>query len=671
MRVKLAFTQTSDDRFLVLAEADAAAAFRARSALASVAYDHEDSFLQLACMAELHEEDTNKVISTVLKSVAESAETPNWIEIDMDEGQLQTLGLREAKPSPRHFFNQAPTNLSVRDDPFGFAAEFNQFRDFLMQSPSPFVLLSGPEHRFAFANNAYIEKIRRAPRKSFLGKTARSTLSEADGLHFVKLLDKVYKTGMPYIGIDVLAPPYRDEAGLPEERYFDLLYQAVRNREGEIYGILVKVIDVTERVLARQVQDSREKLLYLQWAELEAIYRASPVGMMMIDAISFRITHINEVQAESIGSPVAELLGKTVSATCSDLPEFERLVSMVANGKAVSNTIIQKHSGPDGAPGRRWLVSLAPVLGISGEVNSLSAVFLEAPGDVLDGDLSRFASPLITDMLGSTSDAVFVLDRDWKFIYLNPQARDQIPNGNQMLGRKFWEEFPEAVNIGLWPVCHRTMDERVPTSLSFFYPEPINRWFDLRCFPSKLGISVFFRDITERRLKEQELEDSVDHYRSAVDLNPNVPWIMDPGGRLIDYGSQWERITGLTRAETLNGEYLKCVHPDDLSHLEAAIAHGTSTEQAFDVEWRVQRREGGYTWLRTRATPVFGPDGKVRRYCGATEDVSEVKQLRALLEQARRESGLAAEATPESLKTPAHLPEQGSSQEAVLGQAAP
>ncbi len=663
MRVKLAFTQTSDDRFLVLAEADAVAAYRAGSALASVAYDHEDSFLQLACMAELHEEDTNKVISTVLQSVADSAETPNWIEVDMDEGQLQTMGLREAKPTQRHFFDQAPTNLSARDDPFGFAAEFNQFRDFLVQSPSPYVLLSGPEHRLAFANNAYIEKIRRAPRKLFLGKTARNTLSEADGQYFVKLLDQVYATGMPYVGLDVRAPAFRDEEGQPEERYLDILYQAVRNRAGEIYGILAKVIDVSERVVARQVQDSREKLLYLQWAELEAIYRASPVGMMMIDASSSRITHINEVQAEILGAQVTDVIGKTICESCRDLPEFERLVSLVATGKAVSNTIIQKHVGTDGTPGRRWLVSLAPVLGISGEVDSLSAVFLEAPGDVLDGDLSRFASPLIADVLGSTSDAVFVLDHDWNFIYLNSQARDLIPNGNQMLGRKLWEEFPQAAHIGLWPICHRTMDERVPTSLTFFYPEPLNRWFHLRCFPSKLGISVFFRDITERRMKEQQLEESVDRYRDAVDLNPNVPWILDPDGRLLDYGGQWQCITGLTPAETLNDEYMRFVHPDDLPQLKEAIAHGTSMQQAFDVEWRVQARDGGYTWLRTRAAPVFGPDGKVRRFYCQTEDVSEVKQLRALLEEVRRDREQVLEATLADGLAPAEqeaLPARGS-----------
>ena len=38
-----------------------------------------------------------------------------------------------------------------------------------------------------------------------------------------------------------------------------------------------------------------------------------------------------------------------------------------------------------------------------------------------------------------------------------------------------------------------------------FYPEPLNAWFEVRCYPSPEGLSMFFTDTTERKQREEQL----------------------------------------------------------------------------------------------------------------------------------------------------------------------
>jgi PAS domain S-box-containing protein len=51
----------------------------------------------------------------------------------------------------------------------------------------------------------------------------------------------------------------------------------------------------------------------------------------------------------------------------------------------------------------------------------------------------------LEEIYGRISDAVFALDEDWKFIYLNDQAHEVIdPDERELKGKNVWEEFPAA-----------------------------------------------------------------------------------------------------------------------------------------------------------------------------------------------------------------------------------
>ena len=162
-----------------------------------------------------------------------------------------------------------------------------------MQAPTPFLMMKGPEHILTFINPPYMQLVGRDLQQNLLGKSVREFLPELEGQPFFDLLDEVYRTGVPFVGNEVLAQLRNQQTGVTEDHYIDFVYHPAHDNSGAVFGIFVQAHDVTERVLARQVSQSRESQLYRQWAELDTMYRTAPVGMCLVDLEQYRILKIN------------------------------------------------------------------------------------------------------------------------------------------------------------------------------------------------------------------------------------------------------------------------------------------------------------------------------------------------------------------------------------------
>ena len=78
------------------------------------------------------------------------------------------------------------------------------------------------------------------------------------------------------------------------------------------------------------------------------------------------------------------------------------------------------------------------------------------------------------------------------------------------------------------------------------------REFGATHFPSGPNqIQVIVQDVTRTRHAERALRESEDHYRTAVALNPEVPWLADPHGDIIEFGPRWLEMVDTTRKDTL------------------------------------------------------------------------------------------------------------------------
>ncbi|GLV55512.1 hypothetical protein KDH_23560 [Dictyobacter sp. S3.2.2.5] len=135
-------------------------------------------------------------------------------------------------------------------------AERLRLHNFLMQVPAIVCLLSGPEHRYEFANELYMQLV---GNRDLLDKTVREALPELEGQGFYELLDNVYETGEPFIGNEIPVLIDRHFNGHKEEVFINFVYQPSRNVDGEVEGIMVHAVEVTEMIRNREITRSSQQ----------------------------------------------------------------------------------------------------------------------------------------------------------------------------------------------------------------------------------------------------------------------------------------------------------------------------------------------------------------------------------------------------------------------------
>ncbi|MDQ3253706.1 MAG: PAS domain S-box protein, partial [Acidobacteriota bacterium] len=112
-----------------------------------------------------------------------------------------------------------------------------------------------------------------------------------------------------------------------------------------------------------------------------------------------------------------------------------------------------------------------------------------------------------TNILESITDAFFTIDHEWRFTYLNQRAELLLRRARQeLLGRSIWEEFPEAVGSTFYEQYHKAAAEQAAVTFEGFYP-PLDKWFDVHAYPSADGLSVYFHDISKRKLDQEALSE--------------------------------------------------------------------------------------------------------------------------------------------------------------------
>ncbi len=105
----------------------------------------------------------------------------------------------------------------------------------------------------------------------------------------------------------------------------------------------------------------------------------------------------------------------------------------------------------------------------------------------------------------SITDAVFTLDQQWRFTYVNSKSEDLLHTSrDQLLGRSIWETFPDAVGGHFFKNYHLAMETGESVSFEGYYA-PLDNWVEVSAYPSEEGLTVYYRRINDRKEAEQRL----------------------------------------------------------------------------------------------------------------------------------------------------------------------
>jgi len=173
----------------------------------------------------------------------------------------------------------------------------------------------------------------------------------------------------------------------------------------------------------------------------------------------------------------------------------------------------------------------------------------------------RESNERITNILESITDAFIVLDKEWHFTYVNPQAEQILAPLNKsranLLGKSYWQEFSDLVGTPVEENYRRAVTEKVKVEFDHFYP-PLNSWFQVRANPSQDGLSVYFVDITERK----RTEGTTELLAAIVDSSDDAIVSKNLDGMITSWNQAAQRIFGYSAEEAV-GRHITLIIPDD------------------------------------------------------------------------------------------------------------
>ncbi len=144
------------------------------------------------------------------------------------------------------------------------------------QAPAAIAIMRGADLVFEFANPLY-EKF--SGRTGLVGKPLREALPElAKQQDFVEVLQRVLRTGEPFVGHEYPLSVDRRGDGTLEEAFLNLVYQPMHDAQGRVDGLLTHAVDVTELVRARQRAEALE-----QQARRRADFEQQLIGIVSHD----------------------------------------------------------------------------------------------------------------------------------------------------------------------------------------------------------------------------------------------------------------------------------------------------------------------------------------------------------------------------------------------------
>jgi PAS domain S-box-containing protein len=515
----------------------------------------------------------------------------------------------------------------------------------LSEAPAMICILRGPDHVIEIANDRSLQLV---DYKDVIGKKFKEVMPEIESQGFLKILDHTFKTGETFVGKEMSLKLHK-ERGL-ENSILDLVYQPLFNSDGEVDGIFIHAIDVTEKVLNRMTLENSEK-------ELRNLIDTVPVIIWITNA-NAEGYYLNKTWYEYTGQAYTDSKAKEwLPMIHPEDMEEAKAMFLKAHKEKIPIGMTYRLKSKTGE--YRWVRDQGrPKFSPEGEFQGLIGSVIDIHEDKIKEQVIRKNEHQIRSIVEEATVATAVyLGEEMRIALANDAMLSVWGRDRSVVGKILREAIPEIKDQpfhGLLQHVYKTgeiywgkedradlmRNGKLETGYFNYTYKPL-RNEDGEIY----GILNMAVDVSEMVESKNLLKESERHFRLMANLMPEKVMNLDPNGDVVYINQNWLDYTGLSAEAFRENEWKDLVYPEDKPEFLKKWNRSMEKGIRFETEIRIKNKDGAYLWHLSRAEAVKDSDANIKMWISTNTEIQRLKE-----EEKRKEDFL--KMVSHELKTP-------------------
>ncbi|MBN1897908.1 MAG: PAS domain S-box protein [Spirochaetes bacterium] len=415
----------------------------------------------------------------------------------------------------------------------------------------------------------------------------------------------------------------------------------------------IRKLKKLEKIYQRSYQTLQESEDYLK-----AILSALQETIIMVSDRNLKYTHIwlNPKLARRYGMQAKDMIGKTFKHFIrrEDVRTAISTLKNVVINQGNPYRIEYEHILPRG---KFWFdVSYVPLKDKEGKVTHVVSFIRDVTETANIMRALKQSEKKYRKTINSMSDAIHLIDRDFKIVLFNKTFRDW----NEKLGLKTKVEGQILFKVFpfLPPRVKEEYNEVFKTKRALITEEStVLNERELITETRKIpvieegrvaNIVTIVRNITERKNMEDALKENVKFYRNFLETSPDALILVDEKADIIMANKQAAKLYGVSSpGELLGKNAFHLIAPEDRERARKNMAITVKKNIVKEIEYTLLKKDGTPYQATLSASVLKDDTGNPRAFFGILRDITEKKKAERLLIESEARKNALLQAIPD------------------------
>ena len=529
----------------------------------------------------------------------------------------------------------------------------------ILQTPSAMCVFRGSDYVVEIANKLMLELWDRKE-DEVLNKPIFEGLPEAKGQGLETVLENVYKTGEKFEAHERVVKLRRN--GIVEDVYINFVYEALKEPDGTISGIVAVANDVTAQVIARNIVEDSEK-------RFRNTVKQLPLGIATLKGKELIVEMANPSYLQLIDKQEEDVLGKPIFDSVPEAKEtmFPLLYKVLENGNPYYTDELPVALNRYGKQEICYFnLVFHPLREDNNSISGVIIVAYEVTEAVKARHLIKESEEAFRTLIMQSPIAMAIFRGKNHTIEMANNVMMSLiwqKTEEETIGKPIVEVFPELIEQKypdlLDDVVNNAKIIREKEALAYINVKGSLEKFYLDYQYTPLfekdgtvsGVMITVNDVTDKVEARKKVEDTEERARLAAEVAEIVTWDLNIPTQELIYSENLPLLFGREKNVKLTRpEILTQIHPDDRHILEKAYIVALQTT-IYKYESRIIKPDNSISWIKAHGKIFFDENGEPAKMIGTIIDITDEKNTQQILMKSEEKFRLLADSMPQHVWT--------------------